>query len=604
MPYSRNPIVNALVPHIMQMESGGNPRAVSPVGAQGLMQLMPDTAKRFGVSNPFDPKQNIMGGTKYLEYLAKRYNNDPELIAGSYHAGEGNMDNYLAGIRSGVGKKTRAYMADALKRIGYEGSQGDLKNAGFEGYQQRPQANIDKFPITPIQGVEPQSTVVEAKSMPVVNNLVDFAKEQKGINHSKLMAQALAGAFDGYDPNAQISGRAIEMHPITALAKALQTGFGAYEGSRAIAKESDLEAKKASVLQDMMNSGSPIDQNALLASGLVSPDKIAEALVKKQQQAEYNAVYGDNGEIMAFDKSTGKVSPTGQKSAIYAPDSVYNRSLASSAGKGVGMTDDNGRPYYVPQGQTNPAFGSYGQGQARLDQPTGLMPVPNSAPLPVPNSTPIVKGASPIDLKRQEAEAMIAPKVQEAQAVGAVKYAQDVDLAKEKAVIENQQKIDQQVNTQTQGAKKGLGTLDSMMKYLYPGGQPVRDASGRLAPPTDAMLLGNSPIDRATMLGHQYGMHNDKASNLTGLRRLVGSLVMDANNGSLGAGVSNADVEFLKRLQGVTDSAQDPKDIYNAIADNEDKFNRIMGAAKSPNSDSPIDPKRAELEQLRKELMQ
>ena len=598
MAYSRNPIVNALVPHIMQMESGGNPRAVSPVGAQGLMQLMPETAKRFGVSDPFDPQQNVMGGTRYLEYLAKRYNNDPELIAGSYHAGEGNMDNYLAGRRSGVGKKTRAYMADALKRIGYEGSQGDLRNAGFESYQQRPQANIDNFPITPIQGVEPQSTVVEAKSMPVVNNLVDFAKEQKGIKHSKLMAQVLAGAFDGYDPNAMVSGRVVEMHPITALAKALQTGFGAYEGSRAINKESDLEAKKASVLQDIMNSGAPIDQNALLSSGLVPPEKIAEALVAKQQQAEYNAVYGDNGEIMAFDKSTGKVSPTGQKSALYAPDSVFNRSLASSAGKGVEMTDDKGRPYYIPQGQTNPAFGSYGPSPTRLDQSTGLITVPNSAPLP------IVKGASPIELKRKEAEAMIAPKVEEAKLVGDVNLAQDVDLAKEKAAIENKQKIDQQVNTQTQGAKKGLGTLDSMMKYLYPDGQPVRDASGRLAPPTDAMLLGNSPIDRATMLGHQYGMHNDKASNLTGLRRLVGSLVMDANNGSLGAGVSNADVEFLKRLQGVTDSAQDPKDIYNAIADNEDKFNRIMGAAKSPSPDSPIDPKRAELEQLRKELMQ
>lgn len=441
--------INKLLDALRHVESRGNRFAVSPKGARGPYQFMPKTAREYGLqgNDVYDEQKSRAAAHKKISGLISRYGIERGIAA--YNMGEGNLEK-VGGDYSKF-PETAKYVPSVL--AAYNGSQGDLKNAGFKGYQQRPQANIDNFPITPIQGVEPQSKVVEAKSMPVVNNLVDFAKEQKYIKHSKLMAQALAGAFDGYDPNTMVSGRVVEMHPITALAKALQTGFGAYEGARAIDKESDLEAKKASVLQDMINSGAPIDANSLLASGVVSPDKIAEALVKKQQQAEYNAVYGDNGEIMAFDKSNGKVTPTGQKSALYAPDSVYNRSLASSAGKGVEMTDPNDfSKYYIPQGMTNPAFGRYNQNQptgqntpipTRLDQPTGLMSVPNSAPLPVTNSDPIVKGASPIDLKRQEAEAMIAPKVQEAQAVGDVKLAQDVDLAKEKAAIENKQKVDQ-----------------------------------------------------------------------------------------------------------------------------------------------------------------
>ena len=420
--------INRLLDALRHVESRGNRFAVSPKGARGPYQFMPKTAREYGLqgNDVYDEQKSRAAAHKKISGLISRYGLERGIAA--YNMGEGNLEK-VGGDYSKF-PETAKYVPSVL--AAYKGSQGDLKNAGFKGYQQRPQANIDNFPITPIQGVEPQSKVVEAKNMPVVNNLVDFAKEQKGIKHSKLMAQALAGAFDGYDPNAMVSGRVVEMHPITALAKALQTGFGAYEGSRAIDKESDLEAKKASVLQDMMNSGAPIDQNSLLSSGLVPPEKIAEALVAKQQQAEYNAVYGDNGEIMAFDKSNGKVTPTGKKSALYAPDSVFNRSLASSAGKGVEMTDDKGRPYYVPQGQTNPSFGSYGQNPpspTRLDQPTGLMPVPNSAPLPIPNSAPIVKGASPIDLKRQEAEALQPIKQQEES------FKTDEELRKAKGLI-------------------------------------------------------------------------------------------------------------------------------------------------------------------------
>lgn len=127
-----------------------------------------------------------------------------------------------------------------------------------------------------------------------------------------------------------------------------------------------------------------------------------------------------------------------------------------------------------------------------------------------------------------------------------------------------------------QSAKKGTATLNSMMRYLYKDGVPERDSSNRLIPPKEAMVLGNSVADRTLMKGHEYGFTNNKASNIIGVRRLINSLVLDANNGSLGAGVSNADVEFLQKIQGVINSAQAPEDIYNAIADNEVRFNRVL----------------------------
>jgi soluble lytic murein transglycosylase-like protein len=84
----------AIVRAIIHAESAYNPNALSRVGAQGLMQLMPATARRFGVSNPFDAAQNIRGGVQYLAWLLKRFNGDLTLAAAGYNAGEGAVDKY------------------------------------------------------------------------------------------------------------------------------------------------------------------------------------------------------------------------------------------------------------------------------------------------------------------------------------------------------------------------------------------------------------------------------------------------------------------------------------------------------------------------------
>jgi len=102
----------ALVRAIIEVESGYEPEAVSPKGAMGLMQLMPETARQYGVRNPFDPKANIDAGTRHLRSLLDRY--DVSLALAAYNAGTAAVERF-GGLPPYP--ETRAYVARVMARL-------------------------------------------------------------------------------------------------------------------------------------------------------------------------------------------------------------------------------------------------------------------------------------------------------------------------------------------------------------------------------------------------------------------------------------------------------------------------------------------------------
>jgi soluble lytic murein transglycosylase-like protein len=97
---------------VIRVESGGNPRAVSPKGAQGLMQIMPATAAQLGLSHPFEPAANVEAGTRYLRQLLLKYHGDPVKVLAAYNAGPERVARY-GGLPPFP--ETQAYVARVIR---------------------------------------------------------------------------------------------------------------------------------------------------------------------------------------------------------------------------------------------------------------------------------------------------------------------------------------------------------------------------------------------------------------------------------------------------------------------------------------------------------
>jgi soluble lytic murein transglycosylase-like protein len=105
----------ALIHSVMEAESGFNPAAISRAGAMGLMQLMPETAGAFGIANPLDPRENIMGGARLLRELLDTHDNNLPIVLAAYNAGPTAVARY-GGIPPF--RETRGYVRKIINLIG------------------------------------------------------------------------------------------------------------------------------------------------------------------------------------------------------------------------------------------------------------------------------------------------------------------------------------------------------------------------------------------------------------------------------------------------------------------------------------------------------
>jgi soluble lytic murein transglycosylase-like protein len=111
---SKHDLDPALLAAVAHVESRFNPQAVSPKGAQGILQLMPQTAKRFGVKDAFDATQNVEAGARYLSWLLTRYEGRTDLALAGYNAGENAVDRYK-GIPPYP--ETRTYVTRVMRQV-------------------------------------------------------------------------------------------------------------------------------------------------------------------------------------------------------------------------------------------------------------------------------------------------------------------------------------------------------------------------------------------------------------------------------------------------------------------------------------------------------
>ena len=149
---AQNGLDPCLILSVMRAESAFNRMAISPKGASGLMQLMPETAARFGVKNIFDPRENVFGGARYLRWLLDRFSGDVRLALAGYNAGGGAVELY--GLRIPPFSETQNYVRTIYTR--YSG------------------IHTSALPEKPAATVAPQVAEPAKEKNPTYNQIIRF----------------------------------------------------------------------------------------------------------------------------------------------------------------------------------------------------------------------------------------------------------------------------------------------------------------------------------------------------------------------------------------------------------------------------------------------
>jgi hypothetical protein len=216
-----------LASYVMKKETGGmkNPeRAVSSAGAQGVMQLMPGTAKDMGVQDAFDPYQNIEGGIKYLAMLNKKYD-DPKLVAIAYNWGPGNTDKWLKSGAdvSKLPAETRKYIAQ-------------MAEGGAVGYAPGGQVGIRST-------LDPNEEIVDFPA-PAVEDEYSFANYMQNLKRQRDLAKTDAEQ----DKYMALIAAGLGMMGGTSQYAAANIGAGGQKGLESLAQSKKLRAAESAAL--------------------------------------------------------------------------------------------------------------------------------------------------------------------------------------------------------------------------------------------------------------------------------------------------------------------------------------------------------------------
>lgn len=308
--------MNRLVQAVIDVESGGNTRAVSSAGAAGLMQLMPGTAARYGVTDRFNGEQNVAGGTKYLRDLLAHYNGNVEYALMAYNWGEGNLDKALAGMKS-IPSQVRNYARTVISMAGGADALGASESADNvkRGDPASQKAEVTKLieeeerRIEVLQRVGAASDVVAAKQeaqriaaekelptdqkIRLEAGLIADVYKRKAAEQAKLIGQTEL-EISGVRDTAKAYSESVEAGlKAEAQAKATGEAFQAYGELQSDAAKSFIETRSAQLLQQEAFSAikSGREQIAAEQPRLAAEAKLLDATLKgteaqKQQEIQ------------------------------------------------------------------------------------------------------------------------------------------------------------------------------------------------------------------------------------------------------------------------------------------------------------------------------